>query len=159
MEETIEEAKLDKSLFAQSMRYTGQALAYAWEAMTKGDEDWKRFLSDSEGNVVMYITEGDLWDSGPMKDQFSPEMWNKVEEMGFVEIETGLWMMGGLEPADYGMGGYTYPGYGGLGGFAGGDYEYLARGGQLRRKRGGGVSTGDRYRIFPEGISPSHWRI
>jgi hypothetical protein len=161
-----EQAQLDWGNFASGMRYTGQALSLAYDAMESGDPDWKRFISaqnitdefgnDLTGQVVMAITDG-RWDYGPMWENFSPEMREKIQAMGFVETEPGLWMMPTLEPADYGMGGYEFPGFGGFGG--GGDYKYLSRGGEARRLRGGGQSTGERYRVFPEGVSPAHWRI
>jgi hypothetical protein len=155
---SIDEAKLQQGLFATTMRYTGQALSYAYEAMQKGDPDWQRFLKDSEGNVVMAITDK-RWDYGPMWENMSPIMRDRIEEMGFVQVEPGLRMIPTFEEPGYGMGGYEFPGYGGFGGGYGGDYEYLSRGGQQRRKRGGGVSTGERYRVFPEGVPPAHWRI
>ena len=127
--------------------------------MDSGEEDWRKYISDSDGNIVMALTDG-RWDTGPMREQFSPDMWSKVEELGFVEIEDGLWMVPQVLDAGYGMGDYSFPGYGGgFGELGGGDYEYLSRGGVLRRKKGGGISTGERYRIFPEGVSPTHWRI
>ena len=160
MEAAIDEAKGEWGQFGATMRYTGQALATAHEAMLAGDPDWQRYLSDSEGNVNMFLTDG-RWDTGPMKEQFSPEMWENIQELGFFEVEDGLWMIPSIEEEGYGMGDYAFPGYGGGYGFGGGagEYEYLSRGGVLRRKAGGGVSTGERYRIFPEGTSPAHWRI
>jgi hypothetical protein len=159
MRAEISKAQQDKALFGMTMRYTGQALDYAHQAMVSGDPDWQKYISNSDGEVVMYLTDG-RWDSGPMWEQFSPAMREKIYELGFLEVEEGLWMYPSLEEADYGMGDYSFPGYGGgFGGFGGGDYKYLSRGGQLRRKQGGGVSEGERYRIFPEGVSPAHWRI
>ena len=161
MTAAVDQAKLEQGLFAHTMRYVGSQLGYAYGAMIEGDPDWDRYLKDSAGNIVMVLTDG-RWDRGPMKEQFTPEMWGKVEEMGFVEVEEGLYMVPTMEAPGYGMGGYEFPGYGGgygLGGGGGGDYEYLSRGGILRRKEGGGVSTGERYRVFPEGVSPAHWRI
>ena len=161
MEEEITQAQQAKGNFGGMMRYTGQALSTAYDAMVSGDEDYERFITNSDGEVVMFLTDG-RWDTGPMWEQFTPEMREKIKALGFSEVEAGLWMMPTLEEADYGMGGYTFPGYGGgFGGFGGGggDYEYLSRGGTMRRKAGGGVSSGERYRIFPEGVSPAHWRI
>ena len=160
MAAAVSEAQMGKSLFATTMRYTGQALGYAYDAMISGDPDWQKYISDSDGNIVMALTDG-RWDTGPMLENFSPDMLEKIQEMGFVPIEEGLWMVPTLEEAEYGMGGYSFPGYGGGfgGGGGGGDYEYLSRGGVMRRKEGGGVSTGERYRVFPEGVSPAHWRI
>ena len=165
MEEAITEAQQAKGNFGGMVRYTGQALAYAHEAMVNGDPDWRKILESTmpgrEGEITMFLTDN-RWDTGPMWEQFSPEMRENILELGFVEVEPGLWMMPTLEEADYGMGGFEFPGYGGgFGGFGGGggDYEYLSRGGVQRRRAGGGVSAGERYRIFPEGVSPAHWRI
>lgn len=162
MEADVAQAEFDKGNFAAGMRYTGQALAYAWEAMSKGDPNWRQYLESTmpgqEGQIVMVITDG-RWDTGPMREQFTDDMWNKVEELGFEMVEDGLWMMPQILPPDYGMGDYSYPGYGGGYGGGGGDYEYLSRGGEMRRKAGGGVSSGERYRVFPEGVAPAHWRI
>lgn len=152
-------AQIERGIFASTMRYTGQALAYAYDAMASGDPDWQRYISNSDGEVVLYLTDG-RWESGPMIENFSPDMLEKIQAMGFIETAPGFWEMPRLEPPDYGMGGFEFPGFGGYGGFGGGgDYEYLSRGGQMRRKEGGGKSGGDAYRIFPEGVPATHWRI
>ena len=148
--------------FGVTMRYTGSALGEALRLQTEG-ESYDHIVAGGtgifEGNVL-YITSR-AWNNGqgdPMWEQFSPAMQEKIIGLGYKEIEPGLWIPMETQPPDYGMGGYGFPGYGG--GFGGGgDYEYLSRGGVDRRRQGGGESRGERVRIFPEGISPTHWRI
>jgi LysM repeat protein len=153
------EAQQQRSLFATTMRYTGQALMYAWDRMVSGDPDWQRYISNSDGEVVMTLTDG-RWEH-PMKEQFNDEQWEKILSLGFVETSPGFWEVPTLVEPDFGMGGFSFPGFdsGGFGGFGGGDYEYLSRGGQQRKKAGGGASTGDTYRVFAEGVPSPHWRI
>jgi hypothetical protein len=166
-----DQARFEKANFASMMRYTGQGIAYAYEAMISGDPNWMDYITaqnikdeygnDLTGIVTMTITDG-RWEQGPMREQFSDEMWEKVEALGFVETAPGFWEVPMLEPPDFGMGGFSFPGFDsglGFGGGGGGDYEYLSRGGQMRRKSGGGSSTGQTYRVFPEGVPPAHWRI
>ena len=148
--------------FGVSMRYTGTALAEAFR-LQSNDESYDHIVQGGTGQFegnVLYLTSR-AWNNGegdPMWEQFSPQMQEQIIGLGYQEVEPGLWIPMELQPPDYGMGGFGFPGYGG--GFGGGgDYEYLSRGGVSRRKQGGGESRGERVRIFPEGISPTHWRI
>jgi hypothetical protein len=162
----FEQEKVDKGNFIAGMRYAGQSLAIAYDLMLNG-EDYSHIVMGGTGmfeGAGLYLTSAEFngGTGAPMWEQFSPEFQEKILELGYREVEPGLWVPFTVEPPDYGMGGWSYPGYGGgygFGGGGGGDYEYLSRGGQLRRKRGGGTSEGQAFRVFPEGVSPAHWRI
>ena len=152
----------ERSNFGLTMRYTGNAFTEALRLQNAG-EDYGHIVAGGTGQFegnVLWVTSA-AWNNGegdPMMEQFTPEMWEKIIGLGYQEVEEGLWVPVGLEPPGYGMGGYGFPGYGGGYG-GGGDYEYLSRGGQQRRKAGGGQSRGERVRVFPEGVAPAHWRI
>ena len=159
------QALQERQEFSSTMRYTGNAFMEALLLQEAG-EDYGHIVAGGTGQFegnMLWITSA-AWNNGegdPMMEQFSPQMWDKIIGLGYEMVEEGLWLPVHAVPPDYGMGGYSFPGYGGGygGGGGGGDYEYLSRGGILRRKKGGGESRGERVRVFPEGTAPSHWRI
>ncbi len=155
MQDTIANAMLDKQNFNRSMADVSLQVTAGWDAMMKGDPEYSKFLKDVPFTSAAFNQGTGL----PMMEAMGQVQRDQLADMGYREVETGLWVPMGLEEPDYGMGGYSFPGYGGGGGYGGGEYEYLSRGGIQRRKQGGGASGGERQRIFPEGVSPAHWRI
>jgi hypothetical protein len=155
VQEQGEAEQWDRIQFATGMRYTGQALAYVYEEMINGNPNWQDILfvqsGPFEGNALILTDK--------MLMAFSPDQREKIWEMGYALTDDGYWAPQKIEEEGYGMGGYSYPGYGGGYGIGGGDWEPTPRGGTYARVHGGGKTTKDVRKLFAASTPPSHWRI
>ena len=130
----------ERGNFGVAMRYTYSALQEVWNT---GDRN----------SLPSFLTDF-------MLSQFTQDQQEKIIGMGYFQVEPGVWVPQDVEEADYGMGGWEYPGYGG--GFGGGGYEekYFTKGGSSYR----GGATGGRTRVvagrlFAGNVDRASWRI
>jgi hypothetical protein len=144
-QEQIEE-QIARGNFGSMMRYTGQALQYAWET---GDTSVLKGTGQF-GDQSIYLTDF-------MLSQFTPDQVGKIIGMGYYQVEPGLWVLMDVEEPGYGMGGWEYPGYGS------GAYEEktFSKGGSSGGRGGaGGVRTRMESGQLYAGNTPrTAWRI
>ena len=92
--------------------------------------------------------------------QFSKHVQDRIlNELGYHRDAEGKWVPNEILDEDYGMGGYSFPGYGAVGGGGGVGGALTGRGSSYGGRKSGGRSRLSSSKMFAGSVPRSHWRV